>query len=171
MQGSASAYLRTLSDHLARLDGAALDRGVGLIREAWLDGRQIITLGKRGERDDSAPLHHRLEDGPLGDRQALPRAVAGRQHGAHHCLCQRHRLRGCLRRAGTYRGRAGRPGSGNSKNVIREVEAANRIGCATLGLCGFDGGRLRKAARHVSGPTFRTCSLARTSTRSSGTSL
>ena len=40
-------------------------------------------------------------------------------------------------------------GSGNSENVIRAVETANAIGCDTLGLCGFSGGRLRSAAKHV----------------------
>ena len=40
-------------------------------------------------------------------------------------------------------------GSGNSENVIRAVETANTMGCETLGLCGYSGGRLRKIAKHV----------------------
>lgn len=39
-------------------------------------------------------------------------------------------------------------GSGNSPNVLRAVEYANSIGCVTIGLCGFDGGRLMRLARH-----------------------
>jgi D-sedoheptulose 7-phosphate isomerase len=37
-------------------------------------------------------------------------------------------------------------GSGNSKNVIRAVEFANREGAETIGLTGFDGGKLAKVA-------------------------
>ena len=40
-------------------------------------------------------------------------------------------------------------GSGNSENVIRAVNYANSVGCRTLGLCGFDGGRLKTLAKQV----------------------
>ncbi len=39
-------------------------------------------------------------------------------------------------------------GSGNSRNVIKAIEYANRLGAVTVGLCGYDGGRLKTAARH-----------------------
>ncbi len=35
-------------------------------------------------------------------------------------------------------------GSGNSANVLAAIELANAAGAATLGFCGFDGGRLRQ---------------------------
>ena len=38
-------------------------------------------------------------------------------------------------------------GSGNSENVLRAVQYANSIGCDTIGLAGFAGGRLRQEAR------------------------
>ena len=37
-------------------------------------------------------------------------------------------------------------GSGNSLNVLRAIEYARECGVKTVGLCGFDGGRLRKLA-------------------------
>jgi D-sedoheptulose 7-phosphate isomerase len=40
-------------------------------------------------------------------------------------------------------------GSGNSPNVLRAVEYANSIGCATIGLTGFDGGQLARLASHA----------------------
>ena len=40
-------------------------------------------------------------------------------------------------------------GSGNSENVIRAVQYANENDAVTLGLCGYDGGRLKNAAQHV----------------------
>jgi D-sedoheptulose 7-phosphate isomerase len=39
-------------------------------------------------------------------------------------------------------------GSGNSPNVLRAVEWANRHGLKTFGCTGFDGGKLRRLARH-----------------------
>jgi D-sedoheptulose 7-phosphate isomerase len=39
--------------------------------------------------------------------------------------------------------------SGNSPNVVRAVEYANAVGAVTVGVTGFDGGRLRKIA-HLS---------------------
>ena len=38
--------------------------------------------------------------------------------------------------------------SGNSPNVLRAVEYANSIACVTLGLCGFQGGRLAPLCHH-----------------------
>ena len=38
-------------------------------------------------------------------------------------------------------------GSGNSENVLRAVRYANSIGCRTIGLAGFAGGRLREEAQ------------------------
>lgn len=38
-------------------------------------------------------------------------------------------------------------GSGNSANVLAAVELANAVGAATLALCGFDGGRLRRLSQ------------------------
>lgn len=39
--------------------------------------------------------------------------------------------------------------SGNSENVMRAVEYANANGAHTVGICGFDGGRLAKGAKTV----------------------
>jgi len=39
-------------------------------------------------------------------------------------------------------------GSGNSENVIRAIDYANDFGAQTIGLSGFDGGRLKKKAKH-----------------------
>ena len=39
-------------------------------------------------------------------------------------------------------------GSGNSMNVIRGIETANRLGAITLGLAGFGGGKLSHTAQY-----------------------
>jgi D-sedoheptulose 7-phosphate isomerase len=39
-------------------------------------------------------------------------------------------------------------GSGNSKNVISAIQYANSVGAETIGLVGYDGGKLKKIAKH-----------------------
>jgi D-sedoheptulose 7-phosphate isomerase len=39
-------------------------------------------------------------------------------------------------------------GSGNSKNVLAAIEYANSVGAETVGLSGFDGGALKRIAKH-----------------------
>ncbi|HJY62792.1 MAG TPA: SIS domain-containing protein [Ignavibacteria bacterium] len=39
-------------------------------------------------------------------------------------------------------------GSGNSPNIIKAIEWANNSGLITIGITGFDGGKLKKIARH-----------------------
>ncbi len=36
--------------------------------------------------------------------------------------------------------------SGNSPNIIKAIKTAKKMGCITLGLCGFNGGKLKKLA-------------------------
>jgi D-sedoheptulose 7-phosphate isomerase len=39
-------------------------------------------------------------------------------------------------------------GSGNSENVVRAIEYANKSGGVTLAICGYDGGKIKKLAQH-----------------------
>jgi D-sedoheptulose 7-phosphate isomerase len=39
-------------------------------------------------------------------------------------------------------------GSGNSPNVLRAIEYAKRLGCVTIGVCGFSGGKLKPLVDH-----------------------
>ena len=39
-------------------------------------------------------------------------------------------------------------GSGNSENVVRAIEYANNYGGLTIGIVGYDGGRVKKLAQH-----------------------
>ena len=39
-------------------------------------------------------------------------------------------------------------GSGNSPNVLRAIEYAKRLGCVTVGACGFEGGKLKSLVDH-----------------------
>lgn len=40
-------------------------------------------------------------------------------------------------------------GSGNSPNVIKAIDYANEHGATTIGICGYDGGKLKQKAKHA----------------------
>jgi D-sedoheptulose 7-phosphate isomerase len=155
MTSPSVAYLRNLATCLDRLDHDALDHGIALVRAAWQDGRQIITLGNGGSAmtalhlvTDWAKMVHLSTGRPfrgrsLVDNIGLLTAYANDLSYADIFAEQMKNVAvaGDLVVAIS--------GSGNSENVIRAVTVANEMGCETLGLCGFRGGRLKAIARHV----------------------
>lgn len=155
MTSPSQAYLSRLSECIDTLDHNAIDNAVELIRQAWLGERQIITLGNGGSAmtalhfitDWNKMVH--LQTGKsfrgrtLVDSMGLISAYANDMSYADVFAEQIKNLavKGDLVIAIS--------GSGNSENVIRAVDIANEIGCETLGLCGFQGGRLKEKAKHV----------------------
>jgi D-sedoheptulose 7-phosphate isomerase len=155
MSSTASTYLHRLHTCLASLDHHALDHAIGLVRQAWEGRRQVITFGNGGSAitalhfitDWNKAVH--LVNGrgfrgrSLVDNIGLLTAYAN-DLAYEDVFCAQLRniaVRGDLVIAIS--------GSGNSENVIRGVIAANEMGCQTLGLCGFSGGRLKNVAQHV----------------------
>jgi len=150
-----ASYLRKLAKSLDRIDRHQFDNGVRLVRLAWQDERQIITLGNGGSAmtalhfiTDWNKMTYLATGKPfrgrsLVDNIGLMTAYANDMSYADVFAEQIKNIAapGDLIIAIS--------GSGNSENVIRAVSTANEIGCETLGLCGFDGGRLKQAAKHV----------------------
>jgi D-sedoheptulose 7-phosphate isomerase len=155
MSSAASAYLRLLHTCLDALDRDALDHAIELVRTAWQQGRQVITLGNGGSAitalhfitDWNKAVHlatgQSFRGRSLLDNMGLLTAYANdlSYNDVFSAQIRNIAVAGDLVIAIS--------GSGNSENVIRAVDAANAIGCVTLGLCGFQGGRLKEAAQHV----------------------
>jgi D-sedoheptulose 7-phosphate isomerase len=154
IQGFSSTYLTRLQAVLAALDPAAIDTAITLIADTWATGRQVITLGNGGS---AMTALHFINDWNKGVFAATGKAFRGRS------LCDNIGLITAYANDVSYQDvfieqlrnvmEAGDlvlaiSGSGNSENVIRAVDHANRHGGVTLGLCGFRGGRLKAAARH-----------------------
>lgn len=153
--GAGDEYLARLTSLLGALDRAELDNGLGLIHAAWQRGAQIITLGNGGS--SMTALHFvtdwakmiPLKTGKpflgrsLVDNIGLLMAYGNDMSFADVFAAQ---LQNILRPGDLV---VAISGSGNSENVIRAVDHANANGAVTLGLCGYDGGRLRQKAQHV----------------------
>jgi D-sedoheptulose 7-phosphate isomerase len=154
MEGFARDYFGRLSKVIESCDLASMDRGVEMVRQAWDAGRQIITCGNGGSA--MTALHY------ITDWNKMIHLSTGRQFRGR-TLVDNMGLLTAYSNDIAYQDvfleqlkNVSQPedlvvaisGSGNSENVIRAVEYANEIGCKTLGLCGFGGGRLKASAEH-----------------------
>jgi D-sedoheptulose 7-phosphate isomerase len=153
--GKSAAYFQKLSHVLARLDHDEIDAAVGLIAKAWHDGRQIISLGNGGS---ALTALHFINDWNKSVFLASQRPFRGRSLVDNTGLLMAYandvsyqsvfveQLKNLLEPNDLI---IAISGSGNSENVIRAVDYANQHGAVTLGLCGYDGGKLKDLAQHV----------------------
>lgn len=140
---------------LARVDPVEIDAAIELIRTTWLAGQQIITLGNGGS---AITALHFTTDWTKSVYLATGRQFRGRSlidniglvtaHGndASYADIFSEQIKAIATSGDLV---VAISGSGNSENVVRAVETANALGCQTLGLCGFTGGRLREKAKQV----------------------
>lgn len=151
----AGAYLSKLQEALNLLDAKEIDNAVQLVKEAWENGRQVITLGNGGSA--LTALHYItdwnkslfLSTGKpfrgrtLLDNMGLLTAYANDISYADIFIEQ---LKNILQPGDLV---IAISGSGNSENVLRAVDYANESGAVVLGVCGYSGGRLKEKAPHV----------------------
>lgn len=150
----ANLYFQKLQDTLANLNFRDIDAACNLIETAWNNGNQIITLGNGGS---SMTALHMINDWnksiflkhqkPFRGRSLLDNTgilmAYSNDLSFEDVFCEQ--LKNILQNGDLV---IAISGSGNSENVIRAVEWANNNGGVTLGLCGFDGGRLKQIAQH-----------------------
>lgn len=152
--GVSSEYLDRLTRVLTAMDMASIDRAVGLVAQAWRDGRQIFTLGNGGS---SLTALHFINDWNKSLFSAGKRPFRGRSLVDNIGLVMAYgndisfldifaeQLKNLLEPGDLV---IAISGSGNSENVLRAVRYANENDALTLGLCGYSGGRLKELAQH-----------------------
>lgn len=143
-------YLSELHRSLDDLDLDKIQRGIDMLHRARLDGRKIFIMGNGGSASTASHFacdlgkNTRLSGVPdfrvlaLTDNMATFSALANDEGYENVFLGQI----GSLLEAGDVA--IGISTSGNSENVVRAIELAKLRGATTLGLTGFDGGRLAK---------------------------
>ncbi|QDM28172.1 SIS domain-containing protein [Tardiphaga sp. vice304] len=151
---ASSHYLARLSSVISRVDRDQVDAAVELVKAAWRGGKQTITFGNGGSALTAA---HFITDWNKGISLASGTPFRGRSLLDNIGLLTAHANdQGYQDAFAEQVKNVAQPGdlviavsgSGNSENVIRAIDCANGLGCVTLGLCGFSGGRLKAAARH-----------------------
>ena len=156
----APAYLGRLSEELGRIDQGELLRWADLVFEAWENGRFVFIFGNGGSGTTAThmsedfgksllrPEHlgddskRRLKVMSLTDNLGWILAV-GNDCGYDQIFVQQ-----LMNYASPGDLVIAISGSGNSPNVLAAVDWANRHELVTFGLTGYDGGKLRKSARH-----------------------
>jgi D-sedoheptulose 7-phosphate isomerase len=150
----AKGYLSYVTRVLAQLDEKAVAVFIGALLDARERGAQILFVGNGGS---AATASHFANDIGIGTRSwkkpfralsltdnvPILTAVAN-DYGYDEVFTAQLKL---------YL----KPGdlvvaisaSGNSANVVKAVEFANAHGAATIALTGFDGGQLRRIAKHT----------------------
>jgi D-sedoheptulose 7-phosphate isomerase len=148
----AGRYAAYIADLLEGLDYSAIERVGRLLEDARYHGRTIFLVGNGGSAATASHAACDLSLGPrlfggkayraisLADNSALITA-AGNDVGYDAVFSEQ--LKTLLRPGDVV---VAISASGNSPNVVRAVEYANQAGAVTIGLTGFDGGRLRQIA-------------------------
>jgi D-sedoheptulose 7-phosphate isomerase len=151
---SVSDYLAAHARLAGRLDAAAFQAGVDIVRYAFDAGKQIIICGNGGSA--YAASHF------VTDWNKMVNLATGRKFRGIS-LCDNIGIVTAFANDVSYdEVFAGQlkaileagdlliavSGSGDSKNVVKAVEYANQQGAVTLALVGYDGGMLKKIAKH-----------------------
>ncbi len=110
-------------------------------------GNRILFCGNGGSAADAQHLAAELVGRLVRDRRALPGLALTTDSSALTCIGNDFGFDEVFARQVEGLGRAGDvliaiSTSGNSRNVIRAVEAAKPMGITTVGLLGRDGGKL-----------------------------
>ena len=144
------AYLDYLSSLLAKVDDKAIGRFIELILETRENGKSIYFIGNGGSAATASHFANDLQIGTRSKRkpfkvQSLTDNVAiltaiGNDFGYEHIFLKQ--LEALLEPGDIV---VGISASGNSPNILNSIDYAKSRGCKTVGLTGFDGGKLMNA--------------------------
>lgn len=142
-------YLQEVHDLVATLDGSAVPDVIELLLRARQHGRHIFVCGNGGSAATASHFVNDLNKGANVSGQRRFRAIGlvdntpllmawSNDHAYEHALAEQ--LLNFVEPGDVL---VAISGSGNSPNVLRAVQTARRHGAATVGITGFDGGKLR----------------------------
>lgn len=149
------SYLRAVEKTLAALPREPVDRLVGILEQARKLGKQVFLIGNGGSAANAShiacdlgkgticPDKKRFRVTALTDNVPLMTAWA---NDTSYEMVFVEQLSGLLRPGDVL---IALSGSGNSPNVLRAVEYASAAGATTVGLTGYDGGRLADVVDHA----------------------
>jgi D-sedoheptulose 7-phosphate isomerase len=151
-----NAYKKTVTSTLDTLNLDEIEKFMDLLLDAYKNDRFVFVIGNGGSAANASHLAQDLAKGTkinaaqtkrlkaLSLTDNLPFITAqGNDEGYESVFEQQLR---------TFASEGDLlisiSGSGNSPNIIKAVEWANNNGLTTVGITGFDGGKLRKISHH-----------------------
>jgi len=147
---SSSDYLERVAGHLEGL-AASGDRLIDVLWQAFDDERTVFLVGNGGSASAASHFGQDLAKGTLADLGAHKRFrvmpltdnigyITALANDEGYETVFEHQLRAFASRGDVL---VAISGSGNSPNVLRAVEYARSVGVVTVGVTGFDGGKLK----------------------------
>ncbi|WP_422924047.1 SIS domain-containing protein [Singulisphaera sp. PoT] len=152
----AGEYLERVCEEIKRLDLAQVEKFSDVIEDAYHAGKFVFIIGNGGSGANASHLCEDLNKCTLRDFEnqkrlkvlSLTDNTAGIMAWANDEGYDRIFLEQLKNLASPGDLLLAISGSGNSPNIIKAVEWANKNGLVTLGLTGFGGGKLKTLAHH-----------------------
>jgi D-sedoheptulose 7-phosphate isomerase len=151
------SYKEKIEKILSSLDTSEIDKFIDLLLDAYKNDKFVFVIGNGGSAANASHFAQDLAKGTRLSKDQPKRLKAlsltdntpfitaqGNDEGYESIFEQQLRT---FAKAGDYV--VAISGSGNSPNIIKAVEWANKNGLTTVGVTGFDGGKLRKTAEHT----------------------
>jgi len=152
-----NSYKKTIGDILNSLDIAEIDKFMDMLLDAYKNDKFVFVMGNGGSAANASHFAQDLAKGTRHSKEQPKRLKAlsltdntpfitaqGNDDGYDSIFEQQLRT---FAKAGDYV--VAISGSGNSPNIIKAIEWANNNGLTSVGVTGFDGGKLRKMAKHT----------------------
>jgi len=153
---SLTAYLDDVNRVMRLVDPKEVDGLIDLLTDAYTKGRFVFIAGNGGSGSNASHLCEDLGKGTVVDFERQKRLrVLSLTDNTPYILAWANDT-GFDRVFVEQLKNLAEPGalliaisgSGNSPNVLKAVEYANAHGMTTVGMTGYDGGRLAKLAQH-----------------------
>jgi D-sedoheptulose 7-phosphate isomerase len=156
-------YLADFTQLLKKVDPKQVQTMVDLLTEAYVNDKYVFIIGNGGSGANASHLCEDLGKGTLHDFEKQKRLkVMSLTDNTPYILAWGNdtsydrvfveQLKNFAEPGALL---ISISGSGNSPNVLKTVEYANAHGMKTLGVTGYDGGKLKKLAQHnVHVPSF-----------------
>ena len=149
-------YKKTINSVLDSLNYGEIEKFLDLLADAYTNDKFVFVIGNGGSAANASHFAQDLAKGTKLDKDQSKRLKAlsltdnlpfitaqGNDEGYESIFEQQLRT---FARTGDLL--IAISGSGNSPNIISAVEWSNKNGIETIGITGFDGGKLRRTAHH-----------------------
>jgi D-sedoheptulose 7-phosphate isomerase len=149
-------HLKLTTEAIDKIDTGVVEQFCDLLMDAFNQGKQIFFFGNGGSAATASHFCQDLAKGTLAsyDQKKRFRSLAltdntpavmawGNDYGYEHIFEQQLR-----NLAGPGDVAVGISGSGNSPNVLNAIEYAKSIGMETVGMTGYNGGKLKEISNH-----------------------
>ena len=149
-------YLGDFTKLLAQVDRKQVQTMVDLVEKAYVEEKTVFIIGNGGSGANASHLCEDLGKGTLHDFEKQRRLkVMSLTDNTPYILAWGNdtsydrvfveQLKNFVEKDALL---IAISGSGNSPNVIKAIEYANEHGMTTLGVTGYDGGKLKKIGHH-----------------------